>query len=88
MTELEADCLKTDRAPWPRRRHKAELAGGGSDAMQVKGKKLGHGVSMKSLKGAHFEVDFQGNSNESKSCRMTTEKVYSSEIQDDPRYGS
>jgi len=55
--------------------------------MQVKGKKLGHGVSMKSLKGAHFEVNFQENSNESKSCRMTTEKVYSGEIQDDPRYG-
>ena len=41
MTELEADCLKTGRAPWLGRHHKAELAGGGDDAMQAKGKKLG-----------------------------------------------
>ena len=60
MAELEADCLKTGRAPWPRRRHKAELAGDGSDAMQVKRKKLSQGASMKSLKGAHFEVELQG----------------------------
>jgi len=45
--------------PWPRRRHKAELAGGG-DAMQAKGKKLSQRVSIKSLKGAHFEVELQG----------------------------
>ena len=44
--------------PWPGRSHKTELAGGGGDAMQAKGKKLGQGVSMKSLKGAHFEVEF------------------------------
>ena len=40
----------------PRRRHKAELADGGGDAMQAKGKKLSKRVSMKSLKGAHFKV--------------------------------
>ena len=58
MVELEADCLKTDRAPWPERRHKAEFAGDGGDAMQAKGKKLGQQrVSMKSLKGAYFEVE-------------------------------
>ena len=60
MTELEADCLKTGGGPWPGRRHKAELASGGSDAMQLKRKKLGQGVSMKSLKGAYFEVEIQG----------------------------
>ena len=59
MAELEADCLKTGGAPWPRRRHKAELACDCSDAMQVKGKKLDQGVSMKSLKGTHFEVELQ-----------------------------
>ena len=36
-----------------------ELAGGDGDTMQAKGKKLGQGVSMKSLKGAHFEVELQ-----------------------------
>ena len=42
---------KPTGAPWSRRRHKAELASSGSDAMQVKEKKLGQcGVSMKSLK--------------------------------------
>ena len=41
MEELEADCLKTGRAPWPGRRHKVEFAGGDGGAMQVKGKKLG-----------------------------------------------
>ena len=59
MTELEADYLKISRAPWPGSRHTSKLASGGSDAMQVKGKKLGQGVSMKSLKGAHFEVELQ-----------------------------
>ena len=58
MAELEADCLKTGRASWPGRRHKAEFAGGGGDAMQVKGKKVSQGVLMKSLKGAYFEVEF------------------------------
>ena len=33
-------------------RHKAKFAGGGGDAMHVKGKKLGQGVSMESLKGS------------------------------------
>ena len=38
-----------------------EFAGGGGDTMQDKRKKLGEGgVSMKSLKGAHFEVELQG----------------------------
>jgi len=60
MAELEMDCLKTDRVPWPGRRHKAELAGGGGDVVQAKRKKLSQGVSMKSLKGAHFEVELQG----------------------------
>ena len=60
MAELEADCLKTGRAPWRGRRHKLEFAGAGSNAMQVKKKKLGQGVSMESLKGAHFEVELQG----------------------------
>ena len=60
IAELQADCLKTGRAPWPGRRHKAEFAGGGGDAMQDKRKKLGQEVSMKSLKGAHFEVELQG----------------------------
>ena len=41
------------------KRHKLEFAGGGSDAIQVKGKKLSQGVSMKSLKEAHFEVELQ-----------------------------
>ena len=45
--------------PWPRRHHKAELAGGG-DAMQAKGKKLSQRVSIKSLKGAHFVVKLKG----------------------------
>ena len=45
---------------WLGRRHKAELAGGGGDAMQAKGKKLGQGVLMKSLKEAHFEVALEG----------------------------
>ena len=57
----EANCFKTGRAPWPERRHKAEFASGGSDAMQIKRKKLGQGrVSMKSLKGTYFEVELQG----------------------------
>ena len=56
MTELESDCLKTGGAPWLGRCHKAELAGGG-DAMQAKGKKLSKRVSIKSIKGAHFEVE-------------------------------
>ena len=60
MVELEVDCLKTDRAPVAGRRHKAEFAGGGGDAMQTTKKKLGQGgVSIKSLKGAHFEVELQ-----------------------------
>ena len=60
MAELEADCLKAGKAPWPgRRHHKAEFAGGGGDVMQAKRKKLGQRVSMKSLKGAHFEVELQ-----------------------------
>jgi len=58
MAELEADCLKIGRAPWLGRGHKAEFTGGGGDAMHAKGKKLGQRVSMKSLKGAHFEVEF------------------------------
>ena len=37
-----------------------KFASGGGDAMQAKGKKLGQGVSMKGLKGAHFEVELQG----------------------------
>ena len=60
MTELEADCLKTGRAPWLGMRHKAKFAGGDGDAMQAKGKKLSRGVSMKNLKGAHFEVELHG----------------------------
>ena len=59
MTELEADCLKTGRAPRRGRGHRAEFAGGDGDAMQVKGKKLGQEVSIKSLKGTHFEVELQ-----------------------------
>jgi len=60
MAELEADCLKIGRAPMARRRHKAKFAGDDGDAMQAKGKKLGQsGVSMKSLKGAHFGVELQ-----------------------------
>ena len=59
IAELEADCLKIGRAPWPGRHHKAELAGGSGDAMQAKEKKLGRKVSMKSLKGAHIEVELQ-----------------------------
>ena len=43
MTELEADCLKTGRDPWPGRRHKVEFTSGSGDAMQVKGKKLDQG---------------------------------------------
>jgi len=49
----------TGRAPWPGRRHKAEFAGGDGDAMQAKGKKLGQGASIKSLKGAHLKVELQ-----------------------------
>ena len=46
--------------PWPGRHHKAEFACSGGDAMQANRKKLGQGgASMKSLKGAHFEVEFQ-----------------------------
>ena len=41
MIELEVDCLKTGEAPWPGRHHKAKLASGDGDTMQVKGKKLG-----------------------------------------------
>ena len=41
MEELEAYYLKIGGAPWPGRRHKAELASGGGDTMQVKRKKLG-----------------------------------------------
>ena len=41
MAKLKADYLKTSGASWPKRRHKAKLAGGGGDAIQVKGKKLG-----------------------------------------------
>jgi len=37
-----------------------KFAGGGGDAMQAKRKKLGQEVSMKSLRGAHFEVKLQG----------------------------
>ena len=44
---------------WMERRHKAKFFGGGSDAMQEKGKKLSQKVSMKNLKGAHFEVELQ-----------------------------
>jgi len=36
-----------------------EFADGGGDAIQAKRKKLGKGVSMKSLKGVHFEVELQ-----------------------------
>ena len=53
------DCLKTGRASWPGRRHKAKFFGGDGDAMQANGMKLDQGVSMKSLKGAHFEVELQ-----------------------------
>ena len=56
MAKLEADCLKAGRAPWPGRCHRAKFTGGGIDAMQAKRKKTGQGVSMKRLKGAHFEV--------------------------------
>ena len=59
MAELETACLKTGRAPWPGWRHKAEFTGGSGDTLQVKGKELGQGVSMKSLKGAHFEMELQ-----------------------------
>ena len=53
--------MSQDRqGPIPERRHKAKFAGGGGDAMQVMGKKLGQVVSMKSLKEAHFEVELQG----------------------------
>ena len=51
---------KSVRAPSPGWRDKAKLAGSVSDIMQVKGKKLIQGVSMKSLKGAYFEVEIQG----------------------------
>ena len=60
MAELETDCLKSSGAPWLKRHHKAKLAGGVGDAMQAKGKKTRSGVSMKSLKGAHFEVELEG----------------------------
>ena len=76
------------RLPWSERRHKEELGGGGGDVMHTKRKKLGQGVSIKSLKRAHFEVEFKENYNESKSCRTTTERVHSGEVQDNPRHGS
>ena len=57
MAELEVDCLKTGRDPWPGRSDKAEFTGGGDDAMQAKRKKLSQGVLMKNLKGAHFKVE-------------------------------
>ena len=60
MAKLEVDCFKTGRTPWSGRHHKVKFAGGSGDAMQVKGKKLGQEVSIKSLKGAHFEVELQG----------------------------
>ena len=61
MTELKANCLKIGGVPMDGRRHKAEFAGGGGDAMQVKRKKLcQYGVSMKRLKEAHFKVELQG----------------------------
>jgi len=60
MAKLEADCLKTGKAPWSGRRHKAKFASSDGDAMKVKRKKLGQGASMKSLKGAHFEEELQG----------------------------
>ena len=57
MSELKENYLKTGRASWPGRRHKAELAGGGGNAMQAKGNKRSQRVSIKSLKEAHFEVE-------------------------------
>ena len=60
MTELEVDCLKTGRGLLVWKASQAKLAGSGGDAMQAKEKKLGQGVSMKSLKGAHFEEELQG----------------------------
>ena len=56
MAELEADCLKIGRG---REGVTAKFVSDGGDAMQAKGKKLGQGVSMKSLKGTHFEVEIQ-----------------------------
>jgi len=87
MKKLEVGCLKIGRAPWPGRCHKAEFASGGGDAMQVKEKKLGQGVSIKNLKGAHLEVELQGNCNRSKCCRINKEKVHSGKARDGPRHG-
>jgi len=39
MIELEANYLKTGKTSWPEKRHKAEFAGCGGDAMQAMGKK-------------------------------------------------
>jgi len=54
MADLEADCLKTDRGPMVRKGHKAEFAGGGCDAMQVKGRIWSF------IEQAHFEMELQG----------------------------
>ena len=73
-------------APWPGRRRKAKFTGDGGDAIQAKEKKPGQGISMKSLKGANFEEELQGNG--SKCCTMTKERVHSSKAQDGPRHGA
>jgi len=55
--------------------------------MQTKGKKLGQsGISMKSLKGAHFEKELQENCNRSK-CYRTTKKGCIRVRPDGPRHG-
>ena len=60
MAELEADCLKTGRSPMAEKASQSGICRqDGGDAMQIKRKKLSQGVSMKSLKGAHFEVELQ-----------------------------
>ena len=56
--------------------------------MQAKEKKIGQGVLMKSLKGAHSRWSFKENCNESKCCRTTKKRVHSSKARDGPRHDS
>jgi len=57
MAELEADFLKTGGGPMAGKASQSKTGDDG-DAIQAKRKKLGQGVSMKNLKGAHLKVEF------------------------------
>ena len=59
MTKLGADCLNTDEDPIAGKASQSGIFWWDCDAMQAKKKKLARGVSMKKLKGTHFEVELQ-----------------------------